>query len=109
METTTEAVTEAAKVTKCQPKTLNLPTGEETTPKEEEDKTEEVEVAITLKEEEDQTQALCKECSANYVAKKDTGKTNVTQKSTAKNARIKSLTQYLKTKSQYGSNQPGKF
>ena len=98
VETTIEAITEVAKVTKCLPRTLNLPTEEETTPKEEEDKTEEVEVAITPKEEEDQIQALCKECSANSVAKKDTGKTNVTQKSTAKNARIKNLTQYLKTK-----------
>ena len=76
METTTEAVTEVDKVTKCRPKTLNLPTGEETTPKDEEDKTEEVEAAITPKEEEDQIQGLCKECAVNSVAKKDTEKTN---------------------------------
>ena len=53
-ETTTEAITEVAKITKGQlktPRTTNLPTEEETTHKEEADKTEEVEVAITLKEE----------------------------------------------------------
>ena len=90
--TTTEATTEVAKTTKClhrAPKATNLPTEEETTPKEEAGKIEEVEVAITLKEEADKIQALCKECSVNSVAKKDTEKTSVTQELTVKNARTK--------------------
>ena len=88
VETTIEAITEVAKIAKCQtktPKATNLPTEEATTPKEEEDKTEEVEVAITHlaitpKEEEDKIPALCRACSVNSVAKKDTEKTNVTQR-----------------------------
>ena len=83
VETTTEATTEVPKTTKCHhraPKTPNLPTEEETTPKEEAGKTEEVEGAITLKEEADKTLVLCQEYTVNSVAKKDTEKTNAIQR-----------------------------
>jgi hypothetical protein len=92
VETTTEATTEVPKTTKCRhrtPKTPNLPTEEETTPKEEAGKTEEVEGAITLKEEADKTLVLCKEYSVNSVAKKDTEKTSAILKLIAKNAKIR--------------------
>ena len=92
VETTTEATIEVAKTTKCQhktPKTTNLPTEEETTPKGEEGKTEEVEVEITLKEEADKILASCRECFVSSVAKKDIEKTSARQRSTVKNAKIK--------------------
>ena len=90
--TTTEATTEVAKTTKClhkTPRATNLPTEEEITPKGEAGKTEEVEVEITLKEEADKIPALCKECSVNSVAKKDTEKTSVTQELTVKSVKTK--------------------
>lgn len=99
VETTTEATIEVAKTIKCQhktPKTTNLPTEEETTPKGEAGKTEEVEVEITLKEEADKILASCKECFVNSVAKKATGKISATQKLIAKNAKIKNCIQSLR-------------
>ena len=99
VETTTEATTEVAKTIKCHhktPKTTNLPTEEETTPKGEAGKTEEVEVEITLKEEADKILASCKECFVNSVAKKVTEKISVTPESIAKSAKTKNLTQCQK-------------
>ena len=99
VETTTEATTEVARTTKWQhktPKTTNLPTEEETTPKGEAGKTEEVEVEITLKEEADKILASCKECFVNSVAKKVTEKISVTPESIAKSAKTKNLTQCQK-------------
>jgi hypothetical protein len=97
VETTTEATTEVARTTKWQhktPKTTNLPTEEETTPKGEAGKTEEVEVEITLKEEADKILASCRECFVNSVAKKVTEKISVTPESIAKSAKTKNLTQW---------------
>ena len=102
-ETTTEATIEVAKTTKCHrktPKTPNLPTEEETTPKGEAGKTEEVEVEITLKEEADKILASCRECFVNSVAKKVTEKISVTPESIAKSAKTKNLTQWGQKKAQ---------
>ena len=95
-ETTTEAITEVAKITKCLPKTIpkavNPTTEEAITLKEEADKTEEVEEETTLKEEE-RVLPSCRECFVNSVAKKATGKTSATQKLIVKNAKIKNCIQ----------------
>ena len=99
VETTIEAVIEVAKITKCQtkttPRTANQPTEEAITPKEEEDKTEEVEEEITRKEEA-KVLPSCRECFVNSVAKKATGKISATQKLIAKNAKIKNCIQSLR-------------
>ena len=96
VETTIEAVIEVAKITKCQtkttPRTANQPTEEAITPKEEEDKTEEVEEEITRKEEA-KVLPSCRECFVNSVAKKATGKISATQRLIARNAKIKKCTQ----------------
>ena len=98
-ETTTEAIIEVAKITRCltktTPKATNPTTEEATTPKEEEDKTEEVEEEITLKEEA-KILPSCRECFVNSVAKKATGKISATQKLIAKNAKIKNCIQSLR-------------
>jgi hypothetical protein len=99
VETTTEATIEVAKTTKCHhktPKTPNLPTEEETTPKGEAGKTEEVEVETILKEEADKILASCKECFVNSVAKKVTEKISAIPESIAKSAKTKNLTQCQK-------------
>ena len=95
-ETTTEAIIEVAKITKCLPKTIpkavNPTTEEAITLKEEADKTEEVEEETTLKEEA-KVLPSCRECFVNSVAKKATGKISATQKLIVKNAKIKNCIQ----------------
>ena len=98
-ETTTEAIIEVAKITKCLPKTIpkavNPTTEEAITLKEEADKTEEVEEETTLKEEA-KVLPSCRECFVNSVAKKATEKISATQKLIVKNAKIKNFIQSLR-------------
>ena len=98
-ETTTEAIIEVAKITRCltktTPKATNPTTEEATTLKEEADRTEEVEEETTLKEEA-KVLPSCRECFVNSVAKKATGKISATQKLIVKNAKIKNCIQSLR-------------
>ena len=90
---TTEASPEVAKTNKCWLKTtkpISLPT-EETTLKEEEDKTEEVEEETTPKGGEDRTQVFFPEGFVNSVVKMATGKMSVTLDSIVKNAKNQKL------------------